>query len=292
VAFVLGLMFGLGGGAWVRSATVVLTTVDLSDLERSLIGAGERGGKLEQSFDHLSGYFAMLDETRRRVKRAMIYPVILLHAGVLLPSIPKVIMAQGEVSFFEMALVPLLVMYAVVIVGYLAVRSLMNRARTETGADALLRRIPLVGKARESLALSRFCRVFYMHLLAAISMSESVRAAGGAAQSGLIGEAAKRVESEVARGMPLGESMLDEGAFPVSFTTSMNTAEESGTLDVELGRWAEVYRDRAVAAMDAAGDWYPKVFYVVVVVIVAWQILSVALSYGRLIEGVMEQIGW
>lgn len=91
--------------------------------------------------------------------------------------------------------------------------------------------------------------------------------------------------------MPLGPSLLEEPAFPVSFTTSMNTAEEAGMVDVDLGRWAVTYRETAVGAMDQASQWYPKVFYVIVVFMVAWQILSVGLSYSRLIEGTMEQLG-
>ncbi|MEM7147399.1 MAG: type II secretion system F family protein [Verrucomicrobiota bacterium] len=291
-AFLEGMVDGLGRGESVTESAEGVRGVELTDLERSMIGAGERGGKLEQAFAHLSGYFGMLDKTRRRVRRAMIYPALLLHAGVLLPSIPKVIMAQGQVSFFQIAIVPLLVMYVVVFTGYLLVRGLMARGRTEAGADRLLRRVPLIGKARESLALSRFCRVFHMHLLAAINMSESVRAAGVASQSGLVMAGSRRVEDRVALGESLGHSMMDEGAFPVSFTTSINTAEESGSLDEELGRWAGLYRETAVEAMDAAGDWYPKVFYVVVVVLVAWQILSVAFGYGQLIQGTMEEIGW
>lgn len=291
-AFLEGMVDGLGRGESVAESAGGLRGVALSDLERSMIGAGERGGKLEQAFAHLSGYFGMLQETRRRVKRAMIYPVLLLHAGVLLPSIPKVIMAQGQASFLQLAVVPLLVAYAVVFAGFLVVRALMVKARTDVGADRLLRKVPLVGKARQSLALSRFCQVFHMHLLAAINMSESVRAAGKASQSGLVLDASERVEGKIVRGEALGESMLDEGAFPVSFTTSINTAEEAGALDVELGRWGEVYRETAVDAMDAAGDWYPKVFYLVVVVIVVWQILSVAFGYGRLIQGTMDEIGW
>jgi type II secretory pathway component PulF len=184
----------------------------------------------------------------------------------------------------------LLILYGVVLVGYLAVRQLMTKAETDAGADALLRKVPFVGQAREALSMGRFCRVFYMHLLAAISMSESVKAAGQAAQSGLIGGAAERVEKRLALGQGLGPSLLEEPAFPVSFTTSMNTAESAGTIDDDLGRWATAYRDTAVGALDRAAEWYPRVFYVIVVLIVGWQILSVGLSYGRLIEGTMEQL--
>ncbi|MEM8954968.1 MAG: type II secretion system F family protein [Verrucomicrobiota bacterium] len=290
--FLEGMINGLGRGESVVESAEGVKGVELSELELSMIGAGERGGKLERAFSHLSQYFGMLHETRRRVRRAMIYPVLLLHAGVLLPSIPKVIMAQGQVSFFQIAIVPLLVMYMVVFAGFLVGRALMAKARAEPRTDRLLRRIPLVGKARESLALSRFCQVFHMHLLAAINMSESVRSAGLASQSGLVRSAAGEVSEKIVQGETLGESMMDEGAFPVSFTTSISTAEEAGVLDEELGRWTGLYGEEAVEAMDAAGVYYPKVFYVIVVVLVAWQILSVAFGYGRLLQGTMDEIGW
>jgi type II secretory pathway component PulF len=288
-AFLQGMVEELERGNSIAESVSHLP-LDLTDLERSMITAGERGGKLEQAFGHLSEYFGVLHDTQQRVRQAMVYPVLLLHAGVLLPSIPKVIMSQGQVSFLELAVMPLLALYAVAIVVILLLRGLMDKAQTEPGADALLRRIPFVGKAREALAMGRFCRVFYMQLLAAISMSESVKAAGAAAQSGMIGEAAERVGERIVAGEALGPSLLEEPAFPVSFTTSMNTAEAAGTLDDDLGRWAIAYRDTAVSALDQAGQWYPKVFYVAVVVLVGWQILSVGLTYNRLIEGTIEQL--
>jgi type II secretory pathway component PulF len=289
-AFLRGMIEELGRGNSIAESVEALS-LGLTDLERSMIAAGERGGKLEQAFGNLSEYFGMLHETQQQVRRSLVYPVLLLHAGVLLPSIPKVIMSQGQTSFVELAVVPLLILYAIVFVAVVLVRELMSRARTEAGADALLRRVPFVGKAREALAMGRFCGVFHMHLLAAISMSESVKAAGKAAQSGLIGGAAERVGERIVRGTALGPSLLEEPAFPVSFTTSMNTAEEAGTVDVDLGRWAATYRETAVGALDQASQWYPKVFYVIVLFMVAWQILSVGLSYSRLIEGTMEQLG-
>ena len=58
--------------------------------------------------------------------------------------------------------------------------------RTDPAIDWLLGRVPLVGKLRRNLALSRFCATYEMQLQAGINVYDSLRAAADASQSARI----------------------------------------------------------------------------------------------------------
>ena len=60
----------------------------VSGLERSMIAAGERGGKLAPAFQHLADYFGMVASARREMIKGMIYPMIVLHLGIFIGTVP------------------------------------------------------------------------------------------------------------------------------------------------------------------------------------------------------------
>src|SRR6478735_4305902 len=112
----------------------------ISELERNIIGAGERGGKLAPAFQHLADYFGMLAATRREAVKSLIYPVIVLHLGILIGSVPMALM-KGEKPVGEILgglLVTLLVVYAAVFVLFLAIRALLKSAPENPGVDRLI----------------------------------------------------------------------------------------------------------------------------------------------------------
>lgn len=282
-----GLRSGLAERQTIADA-VRGTEVDLVPLEISIVEAGEKGGRLEESYDHLAGYFAMLDRARNRIRASLIYPLILLHAGIIIPAIPKAILAGDSGSGVRSILASLALLYVSTAVAVYLVIGLSRLARSNASVDRMLGAIPLAGKARRSLALGRFCKVFHIHLLAAFPISTGLRAAGAASQSGEMLLSTERVASEIEAGNSLGGAIRGERAFPPEFEASLNTAEVSGTLDTDLDRWARAYHESAVQALDAASGWFPKLVYVIVMLFVAWQILSIGLGYLGAIERAME----
>ena len=71
-------------------------TGNITELERGIIGAGERGGKLAPAFQHLADYFGMLAGARREVVNGMIYPVIVLHLGIFIGVVPGALMTRRD----------------------------------------------------------------------------------------------------------------------------------------------------------------------------------------------------
>ncbi|MEY3897029.1 MAG: hypothetical protein RLZZ214_2550, partial [Verrucomicrobiota bacterium] len=143
----------------------------VTGLERAIIGAGERGGKLAPAFQHLADYFGMLAAARRDIVMGMIYPVIVLHLGIVIGIVPGALM-KGEMSYSQILgslVMTLLIVYAAGFAVLLGIRGLLKAAPENPAIDRLINRVPWVGKARGNLAMARFCKVYHACLLAGIS---------------------------------------------------------------------------------------------------------------------------
>ena len=279
---------GLEAGQSITTAFSKDTKI-ISELERSIIGAGERGGKLAPAFQHLADYFGMLASAHREVVKSMIYPIIVLHLGIIIAVVPGALM-KGEVSLAQILgslMVTLLVVYGVMLAALFSIRAVLNKAPENPGIDRMINRIPWVGNARRNMAMARFCKVYHSCLLAGISMRETTQLASAAAHSGVIREAGVELVAVAKSGNALGPQFLKDGAFPKTFARSYATGEEAGTLDKDLGNWAKVFQGDAESSARTLAVMIPKVLYFFILGFVLWKVVG---FYGGYYSS-LEQIG-
>jgi type II secretory pathway component PulF len=279
----------------VREKNAGLTT----ELERSLIHSGEVSGRLAEALDHLHHYFATSQRGIQEARSAMIYPLILLHLGVLVPSFAKAALT-GAVQQFDSepgkpapdmwpeVLAHLSLFWGALLLLWLAWRMASALARRSSMVDALLGLLPLIGSVRRHWALARFCQVFHSGLLAAMRITECLQLAGAASQSGLLLRGAARAAKQVGQGQALAPSLRSSGAFPRFYVDSVGSAEEVGGLDREMARWAEAETESAEQAQRRAAEWYPRVLYFGIMAYVGWRIIDMAQSYMGALSGLLQ----
>lgn len=276
--FLLGLQRGLARGDGIARSLDNENAPLVTGLESTLVAAGEKSGTLAQSFDHLARYFSAVDGGIRQARSAMIYPLILVHVAIVLPEIPAAIMSGGEMSPAASIATKLAVFWAGALLLAWLWKMLSAAATRNASIDQCMRLLPLVGKARQHWALARFAQVFHAGLLAALRISEITRIAGEASQSGVFAAGAAAAARRIDGGQPLALSLRETQAFPQLFADSIATAEEAGTLDREMERWAALETDLATEAMERVANWLPKIGYGLIMVYVAWRIISMAVG--------------
>lgn len=270
---------GLEAGQSITSA-FAKDTRRITNLERNIIGAGERGGKLAPAFQHLADYFGMVASTRSAAVKGMIYPLMVLHMGVVISVAPGLLMGRQSMrEIFIQLVVTLACIYVAAFVCFLGIRVLFKMAPDNTGVDALLNRVPWIGKARRSVAMARFCKVYHSCILAGISMSETVLLASDASQSAVIRQAGEKLAKAAKAGESLGPRFMADAAFPVAFSRSYSTGEEAGTLDKDLGNWSKFFQDDAEASAGTASVMVPKVLYFFILMFIAWKIIAFFSAY-------------
>ena len=87
----------------------------------------------------------------------------------------------------------------------------------------------------------------------------------------------------------LAHVLTDErAAFPDPFVSGIASAEESGRLDEELSHWARTYSEKSSESLETLARWAPKLFYYLILVVVALLILKVAHTYLSGIQGWLD----
>lgn len=282
------LNHGLESGETIASA-FGKDTQTITDLERRIIGAGERGGKLAPAFQHLADYFGMVASARSQMIRGMIYPLVVLHLGIIIGTVPTALMGGDSLGEILGSLgVTLLAFYLTGFILYLIIRTILRMAPEWPNIDAAINRIPWIGATRRNLAMARFCRVYHSCLLAGIPMTETVRSSSEASASGLIRKAGHALGRVAKEGNLLGPCFVAEDAFPKAFARSYLTGEEAGTLDKDLARWSKVFQENSESAAKTLSVMVPKVLYFIILLFVAWKIVSFFNGYYAGLEQLME----
>ncbi|HWI59068.1 MAG TPA: type II secretion system F family protein [Bacillota bacterium] len=225
----------------------------------AMVQAGETGGFLDLVLAQIADFQAREKELRSKVMTAMLYPCILLllAVGVLIflltffiPRFQLVFAGFGAALPLPTQIVigtshivrsyGLFVVVGLVIAGVF----LRNWFTSETGRRAwegLMLRAPLVGPLVAQFAMARFCRMLGTLLGAGVPLVQGLNVARKSIGNQILVDAVARSIERVQEGGQLGQSLAEcKGLFPSSVLEMVSVAEESGRLDQELIRIANV----------------------------------------------------
>ena len=279
---------GLNAGESIAAA-FSRDSLAITQLERNLIRAGERGGKLAPAFQHLADYFGMLAMARQQAAQSLIYPVVVLHLGIIIGVVPAALI-KGETGVTGIMVhlgMALALFYSGAFAIFVAARAVLKAAPENPKVDRLINRLPWVGQTRRNLAMARFCQVYHSCVLAGVSMQEAVQMASAASRSGVIREAGAGLNQAAKAGNPLGPQFLADEAFPKAFARSYATGEEAGTLDHDLARWAKRFQDEAASSVKNLAVVMPKTLYFLILGYAAWKVVA---FYNGYYSDIFEQI--
>ena len=275
----------------------------VSSLEVAMVDAAERGGKLETGFRHLAEHFRQDAEARRRIRRALIYPLFLLHFALLvgigitalLQTVGAGLTGTGSGDWRDSvfpALIWVGVGYAAAIAFITLWRSLSKSAEHSAPIDSFIQKVPLAGPVRRSRSLARFCEVLHIYLLSGQRMDLAWKRAGEASQSGQLRRYALASAKKLGAGESVGDVVADaRGALPGDLVRGLASADLAGALDQETDQWAGYYRDASAEGVERLAEWAPKLFYWLVLGIAAWMIIRVALSYSDILRDIVNMGG-
>jgi type II secretory pathway component PulF len=259
-------------------------------LELSMIETSSHTGRLEQAFTYLSHYFGALETLRAGVVKRTIWPLVQLHFGVFLANVGGLFLGGMTLeSYLLHCALTLSMFYLGGFVAWVLIVVLLRMARTDAGLDRALGAVPLLGKLRRHLALSRFCATYEMQLQGGINVADSVRASAEASQSARILTTVTRLLPEIIGGVSLGTLITGEAAFPAALQRSIRLGEESGSLDEDLIRWAGYYQKSAVDTLEALGAWISRIIYIVVALYFIYSIFAAEIGQLNAVDQMLKQ---
>ncbi|HEY5912533.1 MAG TPA: type II secretion system F family protein [Verrucomicrobiae bacterium] len=225
----------------------------------AMVQAGETGGFLDLVLAQIADFQAREKELRSKVMTAMLYPSILLvlALGVLvflltffiprfqlvfkgfgaalpLPTQIVIGLSEGVRSYGLFVLVGL-------VVGGFLVRNWFASEKGKRTWEGLILRAPVIGPLVAQFAMARFCRMLGTLLGAGVPLVQALNVGRRSIGNQILVDAVSQAIARVQEGGQLGGSLADcKDLFPSSVVEMISVAEESGRLDQELVRIANV----------------------------------------------------
>jgi type II secretory pathway component PulF len=225
----------------------------------AMVEAGETGGFLDLVLSQIADFQAREKEMRGKVMAALLYPAILLVLalgvvvflmvyfiprfqtlfsgfGAELPILTQIIVGVSDVVRSYGLLVAVVAVIAILLARAWIVSPVGRRAW-----EGLILRTPVIGSLVAQFAMSRFCRMLGTLLGAGVPLINGLNVARRSIGNQILVDAVANSIERVKEGKALGTSLSEcRALFPGSVLEMISVAEESGKLDAELVRIANV----------------------------------------------------
>ena len=250
----------VAGGAALSTAFSKYQDI-FSSLYIAALQAGEKTGNIALALSRHVQYLKKIDQIRRKVISASVYPMILtavslaallflllyvvptftrtyFEAGAELPGLTRLLLAFT--TAFKAKALYIGVAVALCLVLYFYLKSTKKGRRFMDRWKILL---PIIGPVYLHYSVSKLSRTLATVLGAGMPLLEAVRISTGVLKNTFIKERLDRVGKELERGGGFAEALAASGVFPSLAVRMISAGENSGSLGQVLNDLAEFYEE-------------------------------------------------
>jgi general secretion pathway protein F/type IV pilus assembly protein PilC len=249
--------------------------------------AAAETGRMPRTLVRLAARHEQLGAAKLRVVLACAYPLAILHFGLLL--LPVVRMIDWEKGFqwstgayLRGAALGILPLWALGITIWILAR------RGSPWLARIAAMLPALRGYVRAQALSDFSFALGNFLEAGVPIAQAWATAGLITPSRKLKAAAQAMESTITRGEPPGKKLDRWPCFPADFIALYRTGEATGQLDVNLLRIAAQKQDAANRALGVATVMYPMFTFMLVAGAVAYFVISIYAGYLKMLGKLAE----
>lgn len=253
-------------------------------LQVSLIRIGESGGLMEGMLDRLASYLEYEIEVRRRIAKAIFYPILVLLFIVFKPVLIALALSSTEVAVavllarLRTCLLPFVI---VIVVLKLVFQFRIPRLIWDTVKIVP----PVIGTAARKIAMSRFCRALALLHSAGMPPGQSLHAAAAASANLAVAGGIERAVPLIQAGEGLTESLRKTGKVMPMVLDMLATGEKTGAIDSVLQKVADYADDEADATIHKLGI---AIFVLMILVAAVLVLVELVGFYGGMASRTME----
>lgn len=242
-----------------------------SDIYVNMVKAGEEGGILDEILKRLAKQVEGDASMRKKVKSAMMYPMVigcitvLAFFGImfiLMPKLQKIFIGLAGPNFklpiytrilldissftqhYAMIILPL------VVIGIWLLRRYLKTPKGKYQWHGLLLRLPIVKPIVTKIAIARFARTFSSLMGAGVNVLQALSVTGGAIGNKVIEKELEVAAEAVKAGKPLSEELTKSPHFPKIVPEMLAVGEETGQIDKVLVKVADFYEEEVATSID------------------------------------------
>ncbi len=267
----------------------------------NLIRAGEQAGTLEDMIDKVASYKEKTERMKAKVKKAMMYPVIVVFAAVIvsvimlvwvIPTFKDIFAGFGaDLPAFTLWVIGLsewlqaswYIPLAIIIGSIVGFTQARRRSKKfHRFVDRLSLKIPLMGVIINKSSVARFARTLSTMFAAGVPLVEAMDAVAGATGNVVYEEATHQIKEDTSKGVQLHVAMTTTQEFPAMVVQMAKIGEESGRLEEMLDKVADYYEEQVDDLVDTLSKQMEPMIMAVLGVLVGGLVIAMYLPIFKL----------
>lgn len=271
----------------------------------NMIQAGEEAGILDGILNRLAIYMEKSEKIKGQVKGALVYPMvivvvaIIVIAGILIFIIPKFMelfsssgkeppmLTQMVVNLSNSMVSHWYIYLLVLVVGPIAFTQWLKTNEGKDAFDRFIIKAPVFGEVVQKSSIARLTRTLSTLLSSGVGLIEAIDISAKTSGNIVIQQSLMRSKDSVMQGRTFAAPLTKEKVFPDMVVQMIAIGEQSGTLDVMLGKIADFYEDEVETAVKAMTSLLEPLLMVVLGGIIAFLVIAMYLpifSMGDVVQ--------
>jgi len=266
----------------------------------SMLRSAELTGRMDDAFDQLNAYIRRDVSLTKQVRKALIYPIILLLVAIGVVAIIVIFVIPKFADFFKSfgAELPLPTRMLIAIADFVgsttglitglvllgAIVGSVVYVRTPNGRrsfHALLLKIPVLSTVVVYSATERFTRVLSVLLDSGVSLSDAMPSAIDCTTNVIFRERLTEAAEGVLLGEGFAEPISQTDLFPSTVVQMIRVGERTGELSDQLANVAGFYEEELDYAVEKLTQWFEPLVILFIGVVVGFVALAmVSAMYG------------
>jgi type IV pilus assembly protein PilC len=268
----------------------------------SMVEAGEAAGVLDTVLDRVATQIEKEQKIKRRVKGAMIYPLVvicfasLVLVGMLMFLVPvfqkifdtlggdlpkltqMVVTASDALRNYWFILFPLF---------GLCIFAFTRWKKTEGGRqiwDRFKLRTPFtIGSVVRKVSMARWSRTLSTLIAAGVDIVKALDITAQTSGNWVVENETAHVRVRVQEGATIAQPLIESAVFPAMVSQMVKIGEESGELEKMLGKVADFYEDEVDASIQALTSIIEPLMMIAVGVMVGIIVIAMYLPMFKLL---------
>ncbi|MFS4460372.1 type II secretion system F family protein [Bdellovibrio sp. HCB2-146] len=268
----------------------------------NMIQAGEEAGILDGILQRLASYMEKSEKLKAQVKGALVYPVViivvamLVIAGILVFIIPKFMEFFASSGKEPPALTMMVVgisnsltqnwqmWLGGLILGPILIKQYLATPDGQNAFDRFILKAPVFGEVVQKSSIARLTRTLSTLLSSGVGLIEAIEISAKTSGNIVVEQALLRCKESVMAGRTFASPLGKEKTFPDMVVQMISIGEQSGTLDVMLGKIADFYEDEVETSVKAMTSLLEPLLMVVLGGIIAVLVVAMYLPIFNMAE--------
>ena len=269
-----------------------------------LTKAGEASGKLEVILKRLTNYLERSEETKKHLKKAMSYPIIMISfallvmVGVIYFLVPKIkdlfskmggqelpMPTQLLIDISDFCIQNFTIIISISIACVAGFIYWKNKPSGRYKIDEIILKAPIVSYFSKTKAIVQFCKTLGMLLESGVNLSEALDIVCNIVDNEVLTHKLREARDNIIKEGKIAKYLKKTGIFPPIATYMISTGEESGKLADMLLTVGNDYDNELIELTDGLTDKLAPIMMVIMAAIILFVILAIFLPIMLMGEG-------